>query len=154
MSEPDLAHLAKLKLLLHHDGIRSAMAYLNSLTAHRFTALYRLDAQTARALYFFDRKHPWVETTPDHPVNQTYCVVVLERRRPLVIDDAESEPWLAEHPARRAVRSYCGVPVAPAGAPYGALCHYDVLPRATDDVTVGLLQAFAGLLCARLPATG
>lgn len=154
MSEPDIAHLAKLRLLLHHDGIRSAMAYLNSLTAHRFTALYRLDAQAARALYFFDRKHPWVETTPDYPVNATYCVLVVERRKPVVIEDALGEPWLDAHPARQAVRSYCGVPVAPAGAPYGALCHYDAAAHVTGSDTVGLLQAFAGLLSARLDTGG
>jgi GAF domain-containing protein len=77
-------------------------------------------------------------------------VFVLEHKKPLVIADALAEPWLDGHAARTDVRSYCGVPLAPAvGGMVGTLCHYDPLPHAHSEETLGLLLAFGALLAGR-----
>jgi GAF domain-containing protein len=155
LSDPELAHFAKLKLLLHRDGVRSALAYLNSLSPYRFTALFRLDPARSHALWFFDRRCPWNDSTPDIALTATYCVLVLEHRKPLVIADALAEPWLEAHAARTDVRSYCGVPFAPAGGvTIGTLCHYDPLPHPHSEETLGLLLAFGALLALRPELAG
>lgn len=147
MSDPGIAHLAKIRMLLYRDGIRSALGYLNSLAGHRYTAVHRLDTKAARALHFFDREHPWIEAGPEAPVNGTYCVFVVERRRPLAIRDALAERWLEGHPARETVRSYCGVPLAADdGTVSETLCHFDAAPRAPVEGTIELMQAVGALL--------
>ena len=68
--------LRQMKLILKDKGVRELLIFLNRLTAHRFTALYRFNDETLENLYFFDRQHPEMLSTPEIPVLASYCVFV------------------------------------------------------------------------------
>ncbi len=140
----------RLKEILDDEGTRAAVAYLNGLTWHRFTALYRFDRETLRNLYFFDREHPEVESSPDIPITASYCVFVRDNERTFALSDSFSDGRVEGHPKRPQIRSYCGVPlVAESGRMFGTICHFDLEPLNISDETVSLMEAVAPLLEAR-----
>lgn len=48
------------------------LIFLNGLTEHWFSSLYRFDADTLKNLYFYDRENPTLESSPDVPVIASY----------------------------------------------------------------------------------
>ena len=129
------------------DGVRAMLTYLNGLTGHRFTALYRFDRDHLRNVYFFDRNRPLMETCPDIPVMASYCVFVRDSNNTFVTLDSLADERVAGHPKRLEVRSYCGVPlVDDAGRAFGTICHFDALPHPISDQNLELMEAVAALL--------
>ena len=138
---------AELDAALTHGGVRAALAYLNGLSGHRYTALYRFDESTLKHLYFYDRENPAVEDTDDFPVEVTYCVFVRDTGQPFVVEDALRDVRVDGHPAQRRVRAYCGVPlVNKDGRLFGTMCHFDCVPVAAGQEQVELMKALAPLL--------
>ncbi|HZZ45157.1 MAG TPA: GAF domain-containing protein [Tepidisphaeraceae bacterium] len=141
--------LQSLKKILSADGVRAALVYLNGLTPHRFTALYRFDDQTLRNAYFFDRDQPEIESCPDIPVLASYCVFVRGSGQTFMTPDSLADERVAGHPKRLVVRSYCGVPlVDEQGRVFGTICHFDYGPIPISDVNVDLMESLAPLLMA------
>ena len=133
------------------EGIRGVLVYLNRLSDHRFTALYRFDSERLRNVYFFDRERPDVETCPDIPVMASYCVFVRNSRNTFVTVDSLADERVTGHPKRLEVRSYCGVPLVDEdGRAFGTICHFDALPLSISDENVELMEAVAPMLRANL----
>src|SRR4051812_45268270 len=91
----------ELAAALAKGGVRAALGYLNGLSGHRFTAMYRFEDPTMRNLFFYDREAPQVEATNDFPVEVTYCVYVRESGRPFVVEDALRDVRTSNHPSAR-----------------------------------------------------
>lgn len=142
--------LDELEAALHRGGIRAALAVLNSLVGHRFTAMYRYDGSHVQALNFFDREHPDAPTPPEMyelPATVTYCVYVRDTSRPFVIADALRDDRLEGHPSRQAIQAYCGVPLQDEdGHTLGSLCHFDFAPVSISEDQIAIMEALAPLL--------
>ncbi len=139
--------LPEIKHLVRSGQIRSALALLNSLTEHRFTALYRFDRDTLRNLYFFDRENPAVESTDAIPVLASYCVYVRDTNAAFETTHASQDERVRDHPKRSTLQAYCGVPlVGEDGRSFGSVCHFDFDPRAISPANLELMEAFADLI--------
>jgi len=139
--------LNELKYVFSTKGTRCAIAYLNSLTDHRFTSLYRFDGDTLRSVIFYDRQHPEMLTCEDIPVMASYCVFVRDSGAMFTTHEATRDVRLANHPKQHIVQAYCGVPLLDQnGKMFGTICHFDFQPRSTADVDVELLEYMAHLL--------
>ena len=139
--------LRQLKAILSGQDIRAAVIFLNGLTEHRFTALYRFDKETLVNLYFFDRENPTQESTPDIPVMASYCVFVRNSRSAFTTPDSLQDDRVHDHPKRKVVQSYCGVPLLDEdGKMFGTICHFDLRPIPISDENVELMEAVALLI--------
>jgi len=138
---------SRLKVILLRDGIPAALAFLNTTTRHRYTAMHRFDAGTLRTLHFFDRDDPAAGPGDDLPVEATYCVYVRDAGGPFRLDDALTDMRVNGHPKQAEVRAYCGVPlIDEEGKMFGTLCHFDTEPTPTDSETVTLMESFGPFL--------
>jgi hypothetical protein len=140
-------NLPELRKRLATEGLRGAVQFLNSLTPHRFTSLYRFDGPTLRNVTFFDRDNPDVESSEDIPIEASFCVFVRDTRCAFTIADAGSDDRVRDHPKRAVVKRYCGVPLLDsAGRMFGSICHFDFEPGRVDESEVALLERMAELL--------
>ncbi len=139
--------LNQFRSILIEDGIRAALMFLNSLTDHRFTALYRFDDEVVRNLYFFDRQNPDVELSTDVPMMASYCVFVRNSGQPLIISDAPQDLRLEGHVARHEVQSYCAIPLLDMGGRmFGTICIFDYIPLPIEDGVVELMESIAPMI--------
>jgi GAF domain-containing protein len=128
-------------------GPRSALAYLNSRTPHRFSAMYRFDDATLRNLAFYDAENPDVEQTDDIPVMASYCVFVRAKGETFSTGHAARDERLDAHPKQHVLQAYCGVPLRDEeGTMFGTICHFDFQPMGIADAEVDLMEAVASLL--------
>ncbi|MBA2690795.1 MAG: GAF domain-containing protein [Burkholderiales bacterium] len=144
---PNSDAISNLKRILANDGVRAAVVYLNSLTRHRFTSLYRFDGETLHNLIFYDRENPEIQNCSDIPVLASYCVFVRESRATFATHDAQQDERVGNHPKRKTVQAYCGVPLLDQdGKMFGTICHFDFKPGRIADVDVEFLECMAPLL--------
>src|SRR5690242_14674006 len=99
----------ELKAILGRDGIRAAVAFLNSLTPHRFTSFFRFDGPMLQGVTFYDRQNPGIENCEDIPIETSYCVFVRDRCASFTVSDASQDERVKDHPKRASVQRYCGV---------------------------------------------
>lgn len=92
--------LRHLKAVLRAGDLRGAVIYLNSLTEHRFTSLFRFDGGMLRNAVVLDRENPGQDHCDDLPVLASYCVFVRDRGETFEIGD-------------RATRASATIPSAP-----------------------------------------
>jgi GAF domain-containing protein len=127
-------------------GLRALLIYLNGLTGHRFTAVYRFDIDQLRSVTH-DRECPEVESCPDIPVLASYCVFVRKSRHSFFTPDSLADEWTSDHPKRLEIRSYCGVPLVDgAGRVFGTICHFDPRPMPISEENVTLLESVASIV--------
>lgn len=139
--------LAHLKAVMRAGDLRGAVMFLNSLTGHRFTSLYRFDGEVLRSVVFFDRENPAQTSVDDMPVTASYCVFVRDGAQTFTVPDATDDPRVEGHPKQPVFRAYCGVPlVDDDGRMFGTICHFDFAPRRISDENVALMEALAPLL--------
>ena len=130
-------HQERFRTILGTLGVRAALRYLNGVSPHRFTALFRFEGGILRNLYLIDKLDPTVERCPDQPVLESYCVYVRDTGRTFLTGDAARDERVRGHPKQATVRSYCGVPLlAPDRGLIGTICHFDFdpVPFAAEDV--------------------
>ena len=141
----------KLGQILSSQGLHEALRFLNSRTAHRFSALYRFDSPTLRNIALFDSDSPDVKKGDDAPMAETYCSIVGQLSRSFTTEDTRRDDRLRIHPARNTVISYCGVLLRDAeGRPFGTLCHFDLVPCEVPIREMPLMEAAAPLLMAAI----
>jgi GAF domain-containing protein len=144
----------KLADLLARNDLRGALRYLNSLTAFRFTALYRFDNEQLRNRCFFDRMNPEVDRTDDIPIEASYCIYVRQNQGPFLLADSLRDERVRGHRKQDTVRSYCGVPLVDAkGWMFGSVCHFDFEPHPFQEADLLLLEQVAQLLARNPQAT-
>lgn len=137
--------IAEARKRLFEDGVRAAVIYLNGLTDYRFTALYRFDKKNISSIFFYDRLHPTVTTSPEIPLMNAYCTEVRETGRPFCTVNTLSDAQSTQ--ARTRLQSFCGVPLIDAeGHMLGTLCHFDFSARALEKLDISLMEAMADLL--------
>jgi len=130
------------------------LIYLNGLTEHRYTALYRFDCEQLRNIYIFDREAPEMESCPDIPIMASYCMFVRSTDKSFVTMDSTGDDRLFGHPKRLVVQSYCGVPlIGEDGRAFGTICHFDPQALTISNINVELMEAVAPLLSAGLGRT-
>jgi GAF domain-containing protein len=141
---------------LRQDGIVAALGWLNARTRFRFTGLYRAEPPVLRNLYLVDRENPTLNVSGEIcPLDETYCSITFARDAAFATSDARRDERLVEHPARRSVISYVGVPVRLGdGAAWGTLCHYDLRPRLLPPTELVHLDAVASVFGDWLSAHG
>jgi GAF domain-containing protein len=146
----DAGYLDKLRLLrstVAEDGVRAGLQYLNSLTGHRFTALYRFEGDTLRNAEFFDRENPLVTTTEAIPVLASYCVFVRDAGASFYTENARDDDRLGDHPKRPVIQSYCGVPLRDTeGRMFGTICHFDFAATGISRENLELMEEIAPAL--------
>jgi GAF domain-containing protein len=156
MSErmPRRVALTELKRLVSGSGVRACLMFLNGLTSHRFTALYRFDDKILKNLFFFDRENPDHVSSPEVPVLSSYCVFVRDSGRMFCVDDSQQDARTIGHPKRLEIRAYIGVPLLDDdGKMFGTICHFDVDPRPVNPEDVELMEQLAGVLQKQIAKT-
>ena len=137
--------LGDVRKRLFEDGVRAAVIHLNGLTGFRFTALYRFGESAVSSVFFYDRLHPTVVTSPEIPLISAYCKEVQEHGRAFCTTSGLSTAQ-ANAPQSR-VQSFCGVPLIDSeGSMFGTLCHFDFAARSLDPHHIELMQSVAELL--------
>lgn len=130
---------------LFDDGVRAAVIYLNGLTDYRFTALYRFVDDKVSSVFFYDRLHPTVTTSPDIPLMKAYCAEVNKGAKPFC--SASTLIDACRGLQKTPLQSFCGVPLIDSdGSIFGTLCHFDFSVRTLDAAGVQLMEAIAQLL--------
>lgn len=138
---------SELRSILAQEGIRAALIYLNALTGHRFTALYRFDDETLANIYFYDRQNPEEHSSEDIPVTASYCVFVRNFRTKFSVTDSSRDARVDGHPKQQQVKAYCGVPLLDrSGAMFGTICHFDFDPMGITDANIHLMETMADLI--------
>lgn len=154
-SSPTSAAFAKFVVTHRTQNLRAALATLLKLTDYRFIGLWRFQDGKANAVVHYDREDPTAMTTREVPDTATYCCFVREQKATFKTPNALIDERLASHAARGQVASYCGVPVMDSsGNVLATLCHYDLIPRETEQINIELMLMVAAYIAnnGHLPA--
>ncbi len=147
MDRQDSEAFAKFVVTLRAEGLREALATLVKRTDYRFIGIWRFMDGKANAAAHYDRENPGVTTAAEVPDTATYCCYVRESGQPFKTPNTLVDERVAQHPARSTVLSYCGVPVMDSdGTILGTLCHYDLVPRDSEQVSLELMMSVASYL--------
>jgi GAF domain-containing protein len=86
------------------------------------------------------------------PVEQTYCMRMLNGEIPNFVPDTRQEPALRDLPVSREIHAYVGVPIQLAdGSVHGTLCCVSREPReALGSEELRFMQILAGIVATRL----
>lgn len=150
-SEQELSLIARaFAPVLANGDIHALLEYLNRLTTHRFTGVYRFAPGWVLSVALWDREKPELQLGADVKMKESYCWLTGLTRPgecSYVIEDAMSDGRLEGHAARTEVRSYVAVLLRDEhGAPWGTLCHFDFAPRSITPETLAHLEAFRPLV--------
>ena len=141
------AAFAQFKHTLDAQGVRESLRFLVELTDYRFISIFRFADGRARSVVHVDRFDDNQLQTDEVADTATYCCYVRDSAGPFITADAMSDPRTAEHPARQAIRAYCGMPVfTPEGVLIGTLCHYDTEPRDPGQIDIELMLRVSSAL--------
>jgi GAF domain-containing protein len=136
--------IAQFKTLLKEQGMRPALRFINSQSAHRFTGVYRFDGPTLRNVCLVDKEDESAPLQEDVPVESAYCLYVRDTGALFRLDDSLTDPRVEGHPLQQMVRAYCGIPLMTySGQILGSLCHFDFTPRSISDPEVYILESIA-----------
>lgn len=123
------------------------LEYLNRLTHHRFTGVYRFEPGWVVSVALWDRENPRIRIGADVRMKESYCWLTGLGGASYVIEDACADSRLNGHAARDAVRAYIAVMLRDkAGNPWGTLCHFDFEPRSVEPETKARLEMFRPLI--------
>jgi len=127
--------------------LRALLQYLNGFTDHRFTGVYRFDAEWVVSVALWDRENPALELGANVKMRESYCWLTGISETAYIIEDATCDARLVGHAARDAVRSYVAVLLRDKHRnPWGTLCHYDFHPRVVNPDTLARLEAIRPLV--------
>jgi DNA-binding CsgD family transcriptional regulator len=91
---------------------------------------------------------PWASARQT-PLSHSFCQHVVTSEKYLAIEDARTEPLVADNPAvsELGVLAYLGVPVsAPNGTALGSFCAIAKKPRAWSKDDIALMQDLSGIV--------
>ena len=132
---------------LREGDLFELLKYLNGLTDHRFTGVYRFEPGWVVSVTLWDRENPGLRIGADVKMKESYCWLTGLGESSYVIEDATVDSRLAGHAAREAVRSYVAVLLHDRhGKQWGTLCHFDFAPRTIDPLTKQRLEMFRPLI--------
>jgi GAF domain-containing protein len=132
------------KTLLEEAGVFEALRFVNSKSAHRFTALYAFDGPLLRNVCLVDKENNSVRRMDSCNVTDSYCLYVRNSNQKFVMPDSLSDERVAEHPKREVIQSYCGMPlINEQSTLLGTICHFDFSPIPYTDEEVDILEMIA-----------
>jgi hypothetical protein len=132
---------------LHEDDIVDLLKYLNGLSEHRFTGIYRFEPGWVVSVALYDRENPGLRIGANVKMKESYCWLTGITETGYIIEDATHDARLDGHAARAEVRSYVAVLLRDkARTPWGTLCHFDFDPRAAYGDTLAQLELFRPLV--------
>lgn len=144
---PTAVAFASFTDILTRSGARAALAFLLDLSDYRFIGIFRFHDGRANAAIHYDRENPATLQAQEVPDTATYCCIVRDTHGRFATVDSLTDERLVDHPARKEVRAYCGIPILdPDGGLLGTLCHYDVVPRDPTQLDLELLLQVASAL--------
>ncbi len=127
--------------------IRALLEYLNGLTDHRFTGVYRFEPGWVVSVALWDRENPSLLLGSDVKMKESYCWLTALSDTAYIIEDAPSDPRLNGHAAQAEVRSYASVVLRDKSRdPWGTLCHFDFSSRSVAPETLERLEHFRPLV--------
>lgn len=106
-----------------------------------------------------DRDRQWFKARRGLDRQQTprsisFCTHTIQRREPLIVEDARLDPRFAVNPLVNGpphIRSYAGIPLrTPEGYNVGSLCAMDTRARRFSSADISILQNFANIVCDEL----
>lgn len=136
-SKTDALHF---KNLLREQGIVEALRFLNSKSAHRFTALYAIDGAILRNICLVDKENDAVRRAESIKVTDSYCLYVRNSGQKFITPESLRDERLQDHPKQATIQSYCGMPLVGDKAMLGTLCHFDFTPLAYTEEEILLLE--------------
>src|SRR5262249_47903926 len=103
------------------DGdVRALLQYLNGLTDHRFTGIYRFEPGWVVSVALWDRENPDLMLGADVKMKESYCWLAGLADSSYIIEDALTDPRLDGHAVQAQIRSYVAVLLHDTGgAPWG-----------------------------------
>lgn len=132
---------------LHEDHIVELLEYLNKLSTHRFTGIYRFEPGWVVSVALYDRANPNLRIGANVKMKESYCWLTGITGAGYVIEDATRDPRLDGHAARDEVRSYIAVLLRDKhDVPWGTLCHFDFEPREATPEMLEQLNMFRPLV--------
>lgn len=142
--------LAQFHQAFERGGLHGALAYLNSRTTFRYTAIYRLEGQMMRNIYLYDRLGENPTHLAEVPLGDSFCQFVLRDHGFSTVNSGD-DARLPGHPYRGVLSSYYGLPLSRrAGTIYGTFCHFDIEPMEIPDSEIPLLEAVSTVLMDQL----
>ena len=137
--------LDQVQYLLGHGRVRTALEQINQISHYRFTAIYRIAEDSLVNLLVVDRQSEMPPRLVPIPVNDSYCVYVRDHLDAFLVQDADQDRRVVDHPKRPVVKAYCGVPLKkPDGSIFGTICHFDFDPVTDDPDAQWWLEQVAG----------
>lgn len=131
---------------LRQQGLRAGLHFLNRRTSHRYTGVFRFDADMLRSVALVDSWDPSIELGDDVPLAAAYCAHLYRTGEPLEVEDGSHDDRVGGM-ARSPVVSYCGAVIRDAdGRPWGALCHFDPARCDSKESDMPLLIAAAAII--------
>ena len=148
IASPEIKVVAhEFQTLLQARGLHEALRFLNARTRHRFTGVYRIVPPVLHNVCLFDRENPAIHVGSETPLDETYCAITGELRKPFHFANSAEDDRFRGNPRRSTVVSYCGVPLRnDDGSAWGTLCHFDLRPRIVPVGEIPVLEVVAPLV--------
>lgn len=130
-------------------AVPSLLEATSLATGMRFVAVARVTEQRWTACAVYDLIDFGLKPGQDLVLETTICNEIRHHHRPVVFDQASTDPHFSVHPtpALYGFESYVSLPVFHRdGSFFGTLCALDPEPARLDATTVRTLQAFARLI--------
>lgn len=152
---------------LHDDDARLAALYrldvLDTAIEEPFEKIVTLVrtvlAVPMATVTLVDRDRQWFKAQRgldqrETPRSISFCTHTIQRREPLIVEDARLDPRFAASPlviGPPHIRSYAGIPLrTPEGYNVGALCAMDTRTRQFSPADIAILKNFANIVCDEL----
>jgi DNA-binding NarL/FixJ family response regulator/signal transduction histidine kinase len=147
-----LAHLAAQPFSTLDELIDATLRLISDTTGAQLAMIHRLDGEVIVVTHMHDRIGLGVRPPVTVPRAATFCDRVLATLSPLIVLDADQEPY-RHLPGKQLVgtKSYIGVPIVLAGGRvYGTLCAHDRRSLALGPEQVDLLLVLARIVASHL----
>lgn len=130
----------KFKTTLKADGLGAAMRWLNDRVPYRYTAIFALEGEMLRNICLIDKDNSNITHCSDQPITESYCMYIYRSRERFSVEQALLDKRVEEHPKRRSVQCYYGIPLfGSKGEMLGTVCHFDSMPlRVTEEIAEAL----------------
>jgi hypothetical protein len=124
------------KTTLKADGLEAAMRWLNDRVPYRYTAIFAFDGEMLRNICLIDKNNSKITNCSDQPITESYCMYIRRSRERFNVEHALLDKRVEEHPKRRSVQRYYGIPLfGTKGKMLGTVCHFDSMPvRVTEEI--------------------
>lgn len=153
--EPPLSSLAALSARPFEsldDLIDTALRLLSDWLGIRLSMIHRLEGDTIVVSHIHDRLGLGIRPPVTVPRSATFCDAVLSTLQPLIVPDADLEPYRGL-PAKQIVgtKTYIGVPIILSDSRlFGTLCAHDRRPLDLGQHEIDLMLVLARLVASHV----